>query len=76
VFKDWLGELIQDGGDLNQLHEYSGLVCDMTWLHYTASSGNFEMVRYLVDGGADPNILNGYGEMPCDLCSSSVPILP
>jgi ankyrin repeat protein len=22
------------------------------------------MVRYLVDGGADPNILNGYGETP------------
>ncbi|KAH6871023.1 hypothetical protein B0T10DRAFT_611342 [Thelonectria olida] len=65
---DYLEEILDDyiseHGDVNELHNAEGLVCSMTWLHYAASNGRVDLLQYLVEKGADPNILNGYGESP------------
>lgn len=82
---DIVDDLVQDGVSINELHDFPGLVCGMTWLHYSASNGRLDMVRKLIDRGADPNIANDYGETPlfmacqgghyevtCFLCSMTV----
>jgi hypothetical protein len=61
---DIIDELLEEGRDIDELHDYPGLVCGMTWLHYASSNGNLDMVQYLINKGANPNVNNDYGETP------------
>ncbi|KAF1850712.1 uncharacterized protein K460DRAFT_20358 [Cucurbitaria berberidis CBS 394.84] len=58
--EDWL----EDARDINELHDYPGMACGMSWLHYAASNGRQDLVTHLVAQGADPNVLNDYDESP------------
>ena len=40
---------------------------DMKVLHTAAEQGLLEVVRSLLDGGADPNVLNALGQTPLHL---------
>lgn len=53
-------ELINDGLDINTICPYEG----DTVLTYAASEGHVEMVKWLLDHGADPDHLNDAKESP------------
>ena len=57
--------VLQSDLDINKLHDYPGLVCGMTWLHYASSCGRLDIVRSLVEYGSNPNVRNEYGESAC-----------
>ncbi|PSN43688.1 hypothetical protein C0J52_19462 [Blattella germanica] len=42
-----------------------------TALHYAASCGHVEIVRYLLDNGANPNVADSDGMLPVDVASGS-----
>lgn len=63
-FEHWTDEALERSEGLNELHEFPGLACGLTWLHYAASSGRLDAARYLVDRGSDPNVVSEYGETP------------
>ncbi len=53
-----LRTLVEQGGNVNMRDEFG-----MTPLYQAAINGNAEMARYLIDHGADPNIVTGIGGM-------------
>ncbi|KAF2462866.1 uncharacterized protein BDR25DRAFT_320419 [Lindgomyces ingoldianus] len=61
---DIVEDSLEEGQNIDKLHDYPGLVCGMTWLHYAASNGRFDTVQLLINKGADPNVTNEYGETP------------
>ncbi len=43
-----------------------------TLLHYAAESGNLEMVKALLERGADPTLKTKYGSLPYDVASATM----
>jgi ankyrin repeat protein len=76
--------LVQHGADVNTqvtgTKSYSMRVSrapstneGMTALHAAAQSGRLDMVRYLLDKGANPDILDSNGKKAIDLIASATP---
>jgi ankyrin repeat protein len=42
-----------------------------TALHYAASCGHADVVKFLLDNGADPNVADTEGMLPIDVASGS-----
>lgn len=61
---DIVEEFLEEGKNIDELHDYPGLACGMTWLHYAASNGCLDAAQHLVGKGANPNVPNDYGETP------------
>ncbi|KAH6949748.1 ankyrin repeat-containing domain protein [Ilyonectria sp. MPI-CAGE-AT-0026] len=68
---DTLEAWLEDGRSLDELHNYPGLACGMAWLHYASSYGRLDVVEFLVRKGADPKIINDYGETPLFMACQS-----
>ena len=57
-------ELITQGTDVNITHQFYYFVPGISLLHYAISQGHFDIVRVLVEAGADVNQFNHYWETP------------
>lgn len=55
-----LQEYIATGGDINQffIHPYDENKHSLTFLFYAASNGNYEFVKWLLNNGARPGLVN------------------
>ena len=58
--------LIEKGVNVNQLESYNGNAGGWTALHYAAESGNMNLVRLLLENGADPTQADISGMTPYD----------
>lgn len=63
-FEAFISIIRERNEDVNTLHDYPGLACGMTWLHYASSEGNLEVVKLLLACGSDPNVVSDYEETP------------
>jgi hypothetical protein len=57
--------LLDAGAAINAKHEAGD-----TALHHAVRMGHFDIVRLLINRGADQSIRNGTGQLPRDLCWS------
>jgi hypothetical protein len=62
--------LIAAGADVNA-RTPAGATMSMTPLHWAIYHGQTEMVRRLLDAGADPAVTNEYGKTPLQMCEEA-----
>jgi ankyrin repeat protein len=61
---EWIEDGLQTANDVNKVHDFPGMACGMTWLHYASSCGRLDIITQLIGHGASPDVLNDYGETP------------
>lgn len=69
---DFAGFILSRGADVNEAAT-SGDIEGWAGIHYACSNGNKELIKFLVNNGADVNAVTADGKTPLSLAGSSDP---